>query len=191
MATNIIETIQMNLGYSHLQKVDPNIQDTKLHEDQASIEKLAQAAIPAVLTALYKFTRTESGCRQLLTTHTSGDWLNILCSGKEKDVVEKVAHYAIVTENQAQSHMENIAEEAVKIVKEAAGTPATPEKIKVYMNGQRHNILVHLPAALYLGDVLNDEGLDDKTNKMEGPVSNLMHKIENRFSDGDRKKGLF
>ena len=59
------------------------------------------------------------------------------------------------------------------------------------MNSQRHNILVYLPAALYMGDVLNDEGLDDKTNKMEGPVSNLMHRIENSFSDGDRKKGLF
>ena len=191
MATNIIETIQMNLGYANLQKVDPNIQETKLHGDQASIEKLGQAAIPAVLTALYKFTRTDAGCRQLLTTQSGGDWLTVICAGKEKEVVEKVAHYAIVTENQARSHMENIAEQAVKIVREAAGTPATPEKIKAYMNSQRHNILVYLPAALYMGDVLNDEGLDDKTNKMEGPVSNLMHRIENSFSDGDRKKGLF
>ena len=45
--------------------------------------------------------------------------------------------------------------------------------------------------AMNLGDVLNDETLDDKTNKMEGPISNMMHKIENNMSDGDRKKGIF
>ena len=59
------------------------------------------------------------------------------------------------------------------------------------MNGQRHNILVYLPAALSMGDVLDDETLDDKTNKMEGPVSSFMHKIENTLSDGDKKKGIF
>jgi hypothetical protein len=191
MATNIIEAIQMNLGYSQIEKVDPNIQDTKHHYDHASIQKLGQAAIPAVLTALYHFTRTDDGCRQLLTRSDKQDWLSVIYGGNEQMAVEKVAQYAIVTENQASSHMENIADEAVKLVKEAAGTPANPEKIKTYMNSQRHNILVYLPAALNMGDVLHDETLDDKTNKMEGPVSSFMHRIESKLSDGDKKKGIF
>ena len=52
------------------------------------------------------------------------------------------------------------------------------------MSGQRHNILVYLPAALQLGDLLNDNAMDDRTNKMEGPVSNFMHNIENKLSGG-------
>jgi len=191
MSANIIETMQVNLGYTTLQKIDPNSQDTKLHQDQASVEKLGQGAIPAVMTALYKFSRTEAGCREMLTAQYGADWLSVIYSGNEEAAVEKVAQYADVTPNQARSHMENIAEEAVKLVKSSVGVPATPEKIKVFMNSHRHHILVYLPAALNMGDVLHDEGLDDKTNKMEGPVSNLMHKIENTFSDGDKKKGLF
>jgi hypothetical protein len=35
-----------------------------------------------------------------------------------------------------------------------------------------------------MGDLLNDEALDDRTNKMEGPISNFMHKIENNLSGG-------
>lgn len=191
MATNIIEAIQMNLGYSHLEKIDPNSQEVKHRQDTASVEKLGQGAIPAVLTALFQLTRTDEGCRTLLTGSEKQDWLSIIYQGKEKEAVEKVAQYAVVTENQAESHMENIADEAVKLVKEAAGPNPTPEKIKNYMKTQRHNILVYLPAAMNLGDVLNDETLDDKTNKMEGPISNMMHKIENNMSDGDRKKGIF
>jgi hypothetical protein len=189
MATIIVDTIQKNLGYGTLQKVDPNTQEIKDKYEHSSIEKLGQAAIPAVLTALYKFTRTEAGCKRLLTGTEKEDWLSVIFSDREKEVVEKVAHYSGVTENQAESHMENIADEAVRIVREQAGN--SPEKVKMYISSQRHNILVYLPASLNMGDMLNDETLDDKTNKMEGPVSNFMHKIENTFSDGDRKKGVF
>lgn len=183
----------MNLGYSALQKVDPNIQDTKNHQDYASMERLAQAAIPAVLTALYKFTRTDEDCRIVLSGGEKQDWLSVIYGGKEHEAVEKVAQYAGVTQVQAENHMENIADESVKLLKEFVGKDGTAEKLKAYMNSQRHNILVYLPAALNMGDVLNDETLDDKTNKMEGPVSTFMHRIEDTLSDGDRKEkeGLF
>jgi hypothetical protein len=39
-----------------------------------------------------------------------------------------------------------------------------------------------------MGDILNDEALDDRTNKMEGPVSGFMHRIENQLSKGDESK---
>lgn len=185
MATNIIETIQKNLGYAPLQKVDPNSQEIKGGFEQPLADKLAQAAIPAVAAAVFKFTRTDEGCHQLFSGMTTQDSLSVIYGGKEQEAVEKVAHYAGVSTDQAEGHMENIADEAVKIVKDAAGKDKAPEKVKAYMNSQRHNILVYLPAALQLGDTLDDETVDDRTNKMEGPVSNFMHKIENVLSDGD------
>jgi len=36
---------------------------------------------------------------------------------------------------------------------------------------------------LQIGKLLNDSTLDDRTNKMEGPISGLMHAIEKKFSD--------
>lgn len=189
--SNIIEAIQMNLGYSSLQKIDPNSQQTKKHQEQASVEKLAQAAIPAVLTAVYKFSRTDAGSNVLIKGMEKQDWLSVIYAGKEKEAVEKVAQFAGVDPSEADTHMENIADEAVKVIRESVGTNPNAEKVKTYMNSQRHNILVHLPAALDIGDTLDDKGLDDKTNKMEGPVSSLMHKIENSFSDGDKKEGQF
>jgi hypothetical protein len=37
---------------------------------------------------------------------------------------------------------------------------------------------------MQLGDLLKDDSLDDRTNKMEGPISNMMHNIENKLSGG-------
>jgi hypothetical protein len=184
MAANIVEVLRKRVGYAPLEKIDANKQETK-NEDHSPLEKLAQAAIPAVLAAIFRFVHTEQGCYQLIGGHEDEDWFPIIYQGREGEAVEKVAHYAVVTTTQAKSHMENISKEAVKIIKEVLAPQPTADKLRQYMNSQRHNILVHLPAALKMGDILNDGGMDDRTNKMEGPVSNLMHKIENKFGGGD------
>lgn len=187
MTGNLVEIIQKNLGYSQLKKVDPNVQDTKESVVQSAVDKLGQAAIPAVLTAIYKFSRTEEGATQLIGSEDHEDWLGVIYAGKEEGAVEKISQYAGVTPGEAEGHMENIADESVKVIKDQIGPKPTQEKLRSLLAGQRHSILVYLPAALKMGDLLNDEALDDKTNKMEGPISNLMHKIENSFSKGDEK----
>ena len=84
----------------------------------------------------------------------------------------------------AAMQMEDIAREAVLIIHEAPGEKPTAEKLRSYMNGQRHNILVYLPPSLQMGDLLNDNAMDDRTNKMEGPISSMMHSRENKLSGG-------
>ena len=46
----------------------------------------------------------------------------------------------------------------------------------------RSNILMHLPATIGMGSIVDDTTIDDNTNKMEGPMSNLMHLFEKIFS---------
>ncbi len=181
MATNILETIQQNLQYPELKKIDPNTQDVDEKEPATVVGHLGQAAIPAVLTGLYKLSRNKEGAEQILAAG-SGYSLDMLFGENTDRVVENVAHYGGVSVNQAESHMENISDEAIKLIKQAAGNDNDPGHLMTYLHDQRHNILVYLPAYLNLGEMLKDNTLDDRTNKMEGPVSSLMHKIEDKFS---------
>ena len=81
---------------------------------------------------------------------------------------------------EAERNMEDISNEAVRLLKDTI-KPPDAEKLRSYMNSQRHTILSHLPAVLKIGDTLNEETFDDRTNKMEGPISSFLHKIENRI----------
>ena len=175
MDPNIIEIIQKNLGYEPLEKIDPNTQEAKNLRKISSQQKLSQAAIPAVLAAMIKYSDGKDGLN-LLTENKN--WLEVIYSGKEDDAVKKVADYAGVDTDEARHNMENISGEAVKIIKDNVKTPGA-EKLRLFMNSQRHNVLSHLPAALKMGDVLNEDTFDDRTNKMEGPVSGFLHRIEN------------
>ena len=176
MDTNIVEAIQKNLGYQPLEKVDPNTQEIKGANKMNSGQKLPQAAIPAVLAAMIKYSDGTDGINLLSETENK-DWLGTIYCGKESEGIKKVSDYAGVSSDVAKKHMENISNEAVRIVKDAV-KPADPEKLRSFMNSQRHSILSHLPAAMKMGDVLNEETFDDRTNKMEGPVSSFLHKIE-------------
>jgi ribosomal protein L7/L12 len=179
MVTNLVDAIQKNLGYPPLGKVDPNSQEIKGAKKMSSAQKLPQAAIPAVLAAMIKYSDGTDGIN-LLTLHENRNWLGTFYSRKEKEAIKKVADYAGVGMDEAQRSMEDISNEAVRLVKESVKN-ADAEKLRSYMNSQRHSILSHLPAVLKIGDTLNEETFDDRTNKMEGPVSSFLHKIENRI----------
>ncbi|HET9825551.1 MAG TPA: hypothetical protein VFP87_09455 [Chitinophagaceae bacterium] len=176
MVTNIVEAIQQKLGYRPLKKVDPNTQEIKEAYKMSPEEKLPQAAIPAVLAAAIKYSDGKDGIN-LLSQGTNENWLNVIYCGKENDAIQKVADYAGIEADEARRHMQNISNETVTIVRDVVKAP-NAEKLRSFMNSQRHSILSHLPAALKMGDVLNEETFDDRTNKMEGPVSSFLHRIE-------------
>jgi hypothetical protein len=184
MSTSLVEFIQKKLGYPPLQKVDPVDHEIKHESERTMREKLAQAAIPAVLASLYKFTRSEDGRNKILSNQAESNWLDTILEDKEKIAVDKVAHYAGVSPQIAEENMLLIAVEAVHAVRESVVNHPTHEAITKFMGDQRHAILVYLPAAMQLGALLNDDSLDDRTNKMEGPISSMMHSIENKFSEG-------
>jgi len=183
MSNHIIERIQKELGFPPLQKIDPNIQETKENR-VIPREKFGQAAIPAVLAGFFRYTRSDKCCSHILAGGRPENWLDEIFENKKEIAVEKVTHYSGLPFDEAEPGMEDIARAAVNIILRGAGEKPTAEKIRLFMGSQRHNILVHLPAALQLGDLLHDDAMDDRTNKMEGPVSNFMHTIENKLSGG-------
>ncbi|MEO5681498.1 MAG: hypothetical protein ABIQ88_02595 [Chitinophagaceae bacterium] len=185
MTSNIIELLQQSLNSKPLQKVSPNTQDVKpAAADTSNASKLQQAVIAAVLTGIYKVTRTHEGAEQILGGNMSTNW-GVLLFGDNKDVViSRIAEYAVTSPAGVSGEIEMAGFEAAGIIRtNAAGSnTATADDVIAYMKAQRNNILHYLPAALQLGALLDDDTLDDHTHKMEGPISSLMHSIEKAFS---------
>ncbi|HMG67688.1 MAG TPA: hypothetical protein VK588_08380 [Chitinophagaceae bacterium] len=175
MDYNIIEVIQKNLGYEPLKKADPNTQEIIEASKMTPEQRLSQAAIPAVLAAMIKYSDGPEGVNLF---SENKDWLGTIYSGKENDAIRKVADYSGMSTEVVELQMENISDEAVRIIKETVKN-GDAEKLRSFLNGQRHSVLSHLPATLKMGDFLNEETFDDRTNKMEGPVSGFLHRIEN------------
>lgn len=185
MAINILDSIRSRLGYPEIQKVDPNTQEAKREETLSTNQRLVQAALPAVLTALYSYMGSEH--RLASISGSSGSNLLQQIFGDRKDAaIQRVADYAGTDAGTAENEMNKIATTSVSTIRENISDRSSPEEMKVFLANQKNNILAHLPAALQMGDLLNDDALDDRTHKMEGPISSMMRKIEDKFSGGTR-----
>ncbi len=191
MAVNLIKTIQENLGFAPLQKVDPNTQQPSTDNAESVENKFSQAAIPAVLAGLYKFVQTDEGASEFLTIKNSDNWTAKIFDDNRKEAIQTISAYAKQSSEDPVTKMNAIANEAVKVAKENMPADASIKEVKLFFSNQRNNILLYLPAELKMGELLHDNTLDDNTNKMEGPVSSLMQSIGSAFSNpvtGDEMK---
>src|SRR5262245_9650091 len=92
MKASLLETLQKSFGAESLQKVDPNTQDIS-HEANISNELVAQAVIPAILTGLYKYTRSEGNAENIIRGNISTDWASAFFENHLTDLSKHVAEY--------------------------------------------------------------------------------------------------
>jgi hypothetical protein len=181
MSINIAEEVQKRLQYPPLQKINPNTQSAEENKIHYAV---TQAAVLTALAGLYKITRTTEGCVRLLLTGRTAAWLEDVYGDNLDKTLEQVADYANTPVAEVEKLVRASADSAIVILHEQLANNINVGSFKNFMSGQRNHILVYLPAGLQLGEMLHDPTLDDNTNKMEGPVSSLMHKIEGIFSEG-------
>lgn len=190
MSENIVKKILEKFQIESFIKINPNTQqeERSTANTGANAKQFEQAAITAVLAGLYKYGSTDEGAKHLFHISNSHDLLNNFFAYHRDEVVSGLAVYGNILPLQVESLLETIAIEAVEAVKETVGIDTKPESIRSYIAGQRHHILVYLPPDLQFGKLIGDDMLDDRTNKMEGPVSGFMHFIENLFAEKDTDK---
>lgn len=184
MAINIVQAVQEGLGTKAVNKIDVNATHQSVTKHPAKTDEGMQAATAAVLVALYRFGKTDEGAANL-AHGGSGNWLQTIFAEKDEAAVDRVAKYSNASPDDARTEMSEVADEAVKVIHKTVGDNPTPEKVKAYIASQRHNILAYLPAELEMGKLLNDPVLDDRTNKMHGPVSSFLLWIQDLMSPED------
>ena len=188
MSINILEQLIKNVSMPALIKVDPNTQEVKPIADNEKENKLMQAIVPTAVAGVYDCARSEEGLDFLAGTSTTTDWLNLLFAKNAPEVRERLATYADNTTYAVQTHFNSVAAEAVQILRNAATENDRRISIRNIAGAQRDLFLPYLPAELRIGKLLDDNTMDDRTNKMEGPVSSFMHKIETMLTGQESKE---
>jgi len=185
MSINIVDAVQARLGTKSIKKIDVNATHQSDTRKPGSTDHAQQGAAAAVLVALYRFGKTDEGAA-ILARNTPSNCLQTIFLNKQDVAANQVAKYADIEIAEAKELMQEVADVAMNEVYRNVGKDADAGKIKTYIASQRHNILAYLPAELEMGKLLDDPALDDRTNKMEGPVSSFLHWIEDLMSPGDK-----
>ncbi|MEO5983961.1 MAG: hypothetical protein ABIP80_00560 [Ferruginibacter sp.] len=188
MAINLLEKTTEALGFAPLQKMDPNTPHFKNNDAPIARQQIAQAVIPAVLAGISQLSKSEEGINKILSGAESG-WPEIIFGGHRQEIAGNIAGFAMSDFQTTEQAINEAAVKAVKLIKEnITDTTGNNAQLKDFIKSQRDNILPYLPAQLHLGEFLNNSTIDDNTNKMEGPVSSLMHKIQAGFGGNETEE---
>ncbi|CAF0752412.1 unnamed protein product [Rotaria sordida] len=178
MSTNIIEAVQKQMGYKPLHKVSPNTQQPEKENDPEMATTFEQASLISVVLGIYK--KSKEVDDNVTWGIPSTNMLAEIFGNEKDDVIAAVAKYANVGTQKAENEMYRAGTATMQIIDSVAHGNAA--LAKSYLTDQRTNILLYLPPALHMGDLLHDNTIDDRTNKMQGPMSGLAHIIEKVFS---------
>lgn len=178
---DIIEEIRKYVGSQPIPKIDPNTQSPELQQVQNFSPDLGNAVIPALLVGFYKHSRNEAEADKLLHENNVDELLNDIFCDEKNNIIKSVAQYSKVSANEAETEMKNSSAVIINVLKEQIKNP-DGKTVCSFFTDQRSNILKHLPVELNMGEFIKDPSIDDRTNKMEGPMSGFMHTIEKIFS---------
>jgi hypothetical protein len=178
-SVDIIEQVRNYIGSKPIPKIDPNTQAP--NDKLSSTPDIGNAVIPAVLVGYYKNTRNENDAAKLMHAEENNANLEYLFGNEKANVITSVANYTHVSETYAEDEMKQVVS-AIKDVLIKDNKNLNGNTISNFFTSQRSNILKHLPVELNMGELMNDTSIDDRTNKMEGPMSGMMHTIEKVFS---------
>ena len=188
MPIHLAETVQQSLGYAPLKKIDPNTQEVTVKDGVPDKNSFAQAAIPSILTAFYKYIQTDEGAASFLQNKYPNEWVDHIFGDQSQEAITSIATYTNELKGDPVLLMNQIAEEVVTEVKKYLQEEADFKDLRLFFSNEKNNILLYLPAELNMGGLLDDETLDDQTNKMEGPISSLIQNIGTVFSTPDTAK---
>lgn len=183
MSENIVTALQEKMGFAPFEKIDPNAPQGKrelwLSKDA---NHFTQVAAIAVLVGIYETGSKPEGASLLMHSSNSANNLSLIFADKKEEVIRAVSKYGDQTIETASDEMSAIAATAIAEIKSSVSENAGDDTVAAFIAAQRHNILVHLPPDLLLGNIVNDNSIDDETNKMEGPVSAMVHFFEDLFA---------
>jgi hypothetical protein len=177
-----VNTIQEQMGFPPLQKIDANTGDVK-DQHQEGRQRLGQAAIPAALAIVAKYAASGSGLQRLTMGQADTNWLKEILGTERHAIVRQVAEYAGADPATASRTIQEAIELAVHHGAHLNEANETSPAQQTYYAGLLNEALTFLPAAVPIGKAMDDDTLDDQTHKMEGPFSSFAHSVENAFSD--------
>lgn len=180
---NLSQDLQEFLKYPVLQKIDAT---TGHPENEKLYDIVSQSVLIIFLTGLYEASRTKEDAEVIKQQQNAKGLLDKMFKNKAAALTD-IAEFTKKSEKYINTKLEEVAGGYLQVIQQSKYAAAFKKEksLEDLLSNERHKILPCLPPGLKTGKLFNDETIDDNTNKMEGPVSSLMNKIEDVFSEDD------
>lgn len=167
MAKHLVEQLRQLLGVQELQRIDSENRDVA-HETELRGQRLAQAAIPAVLAGLEIVARSNDDANMIGFSHLPGNSLQAIFNNKTDGIVKKIAEYASTGIPETLAFMVKAAEQAFELLRQETGGDTL--QVQALLQEQQEDIHSFLPLVIEIERIMRKESLGDRTHLLESQL---------------------
>ena len=172
MANDLLQTVQQNLGYLPLRKIEANNRGSVFDEDKSQEELSNQAVLPAVLTALCKYCLTEKGAEAILRANLFTDWTSFIFGYHKDEVIKTIAEFSHHTTADIIKKIRVVTEESIRVIRKRVPVNGSIKQVRKVLTDSLDDVLLHLPIHMEIGE-LKGNSPDNSPRKMKEPASSL------------------
>jgi hypothetical protein len=185
MQQHLIQSLQQYFGFPELKKIDPNTQEVSEKGPAVQQLKFGQAMVPSVIIGVERFVHSELGWRTFLSGENYPNWGSRIFGRNNAELCKRIAEYSDMRSEEVMHKMHEMVERAVWMIRNSG--MKSDADTKQFIEKEKNIALLYLPAKLKLGEMLGDDSIDDRTHKMEGPISNMMKSLGHSFDSPEVK----
>ncbi len=185
MQKQLLPTLQQYFGYPELQKIDPNTQEVTGNDNISAPQKFAQAILPTVIIGISRYLHTDQGWLTFQRGESYPNWGSVLFGKHSVELSKRIADYSGWRREEVMPKMHDIIERALWTLRNMG--IETDEELKNYIETERKTALSYLPEKIRLGELMGNDALDDRINKMEGPISTMIKALGGSFDSAETK----
>ena len=155
MANNLLQILQEKLAHSSLGEVNAGKWQEAFAKSELSEDLSNEAVLPAVLTALCKYSRTAKGAEAILLANLSTDWVTFIFGIRKMEIIETIAEYSHYTTTDILIKVTAVTEEAIRAIRKQVTVNGSIKDIRNALEDSLDNALFHLPIHMQIDELLN------------------------------------
>ena len=174
--------MQENLGILLCEKINADTWGEAFAESRSQEDLSTEAILPAVLTALCKYSRTAKGAETILLANLNTDWTALIFGDSKKQIIKTIAEYSHDTTEDAIIKIRIVTKEAIRVIRKQVTINGSINDIRNTLTDSLDDALFSLPIHMQIGKLLSGTVHANSIPKNEGPTSNLVYTTDRSIS---------
>ena len=159
---------------SALREVDADEKQVILYDNRSAEDISNEIIIPAVLTALSKYSLTAKGAEEILLAVVSIDWPALIFGNAKNEIAALIATYLDQTKEEVAIKIKAVTDEAIRSIRKKVTANGSIKEVRDILADSLDDALFCIPIQIQITEMIKENITNARLAGMETPASELI-----------------
>ena len=159
---------------STLREVDADEKQVILYDNRSAEDISNEIIIPAVLTAISKYSLTAKGAEEILLAMVAIDWPALIFGNRKNEIAALIATYLDQTKEEVAIKIKAVTDEAIRSIRKKVTANGSIKEVRDILADSLDDALFRIPIQMQITEMIKENITNARLAGMETPASELI-----------------